>query len=160
RDAGRRPRPHAHAVLSGRERRRNDRRDRTLSPARHLEIVARHRARGDRQIPGHPGAGARARARPAREVRRCRARPFRRQPEMSRDMGLKEKGARSAARICAAMLCVALTTPARAGDAERPNGPGLVGTWDLASLYDEDADGEEAVTFGLAPEGRLVLDAS
>jgi hypothetical protein len=79
---------------------------------------------------------------------------------VSCDVGVKDKHMSSTARICVALLCTALATPAGAGDPRRPNGPALVGTWQLASLYDEDADGEEAVTFGLAPKGRLVLDGS
>ena len=36
----------------------------------------------------------------------------------------------------------------------------IVGTWKLSSLYEEDESGQDASTFGLNPEGRLVLDVA
>jgi hypothetical protein len=36
----------------------------------------------------------------------------------------------------------------------------VIGTWKLSSLYEEDERGLDAPTFGLNPEGRLVLDAA
>lgn len=36
----------------------------------------------------------------------------------------------------------------------------VVGTWKLSSLYEEDESGQDAATFGLNPEGRLVLDVA
>ena len=60
--------------------------------------------------------------------------------------------------LCAILLSAALATSTSAGNEPRMNAPSLIGTWHLASLYDEDADGEEASTFGLETRGRLVLD--
>jgi hypothetical protein len=67
---------------------------------------------------------------------------------------------KSATRICAVTLCATLAMPGAVGNAQPLSGRSLAGTWHLASLYDEEANGEEASTFGLTPKGRLVLDDS
>ena len=58
----------ARAVLPGRVASGAHRLRRALSPAQDLEDHAGHRAGGDREVPGHPGAGPRARAGKARQV--------------------------------------------------------------------------------------------
>jgi len=47
-------------------------------------------------------------------------------------------------RICAIMLCALLALPGAVSNARPSSGASVVGTWHLVSLYDEDADGEEA----------------
>src|SRR5712671_732167 len=74
--------------------------------------------------------------------------------------GRKEIPVKSRMRICAIMLCALLALPGAVSNARPSSGASVVGTWHLVSLYDEDADGEEASTFGLTPKGRLVLDDS
>ena len=68
--AGGRDRQDAGAVLPGREPAGPGRRGRALPAAQDLEDDAGDRAGRDREIPGHPGAGPRARRRQAREIRR------------------------------------------------------------------------------------------
>jgi hypothetical protein len=54
-------------------------------------------------------------------------------------------------------LCLASTVDS-ADSRQQSLKESVIGTWELSSLYDEDERGEEALTFGLKPGGRLVLD--
>jgi hypothetical protein len=56
-------------------------------------------------------------------------------------------------------LCLAFAVDS-ANSGQRSLKDLLIGTWELSSLYDEDERGQEALTFGLNPEGRLVLDGA
>ncbi len=56
--------------------------------------------------------------------------------------------------LSAPLLATAAMAPLRATALETRS---IIGTWDLLSLYDENA-GEEVDVFGLNPKGRLTLD--
>jgi hypothetical protein len=56
----------------------------------------------------------------------------------------------------AAALCLAAILPPPPAAAREPGA--ITGTWELVSLYDEEASGEEIGVFGPSPKGRLTLD--
>src|SRR5262249_40436435 len=62
-------------------------------------------------------------------------------------------------RAITALLTVGLSAP-RASSQQGSLADGLVGTWSLVSIYDEDERGEDMDPFGENPQGQLVFDAT
>jgi hypothetical protein len=62
--------------------------------------------------------------------------------------------------LAASATIVGLVAFASSATPSEPPPHSVVGTWQLASIYEEDSTGGDSPTFGFDPAGLLVLDAA
>jgi len=130
----------------------------TLVPAPRSALRARPIGQArQRQVKAMPISWANAWPRVLRSVAVATAAPTRKWQARCSESG-RRLIVMSIALLAWSTLPVSADSTALKHDATIPFSQQIVGTWQLASIYEEDSGGEDIDQFGIAPKGQLIVD--